>query len=161
MAHILDLHFATKIQIPDSQGKILSDTFQISLYENQRYKYPFLGWKQENLIASEDPSRFSYCAGDVNTTFTDIMSLKLPNGWQCENKWSIDKEYSNTDTSGWCYGSSFSRIMGREAEHKGTGVQAFRVTRRRRWNLLCRPVLVEGNPKITTHMQVIVLFSCC
>lgn len=75
------------------------------IWENQVY-WPITGWEAQKNCQYSD---LYYQHGQSK----DFPVLELPHGWDWDGDWKIDhsKRYGETDSQGYCYGSTNARVL--------------------------------------------------
>ena len=110
--------------------------FEIRLFENQRFRF-FRGWGYPS-DNSSDPSHISYVDGP-SSTFPNLSSVECAPGWRWKpgSDWTIDMNYTRTNSSGWCYATSFLRMNTKLRQNISSPSPTFRqFVRRRVWSRL-------------------------
>jgi hypothetical protein len=107
-----------------------------TIYENQRYLW-LTGWGID--FYPGDPPPFTYAQSHTNksdecATFENLQALSCPDGWKWMNNWEYDTQYTNTNTQGWCYSTTFPRLEMKLQNQISSSLPTPRhVTRRRLW----------------------------
>jgi hypothetical protein len=152
-----DLFYIKRIIHADENGDG-KNMYEISLYENEKYKFPWRGWSSEFLEPFEDPTHYTYCNGDINTDITDIYGLLCPDEWKWVGQWRLNTSYTTTGNEGWCYGTSFPRIVQKLIDNQSSSKDTlFQVCRRRRWFRMLQknPVIEETSVTTTIPLESI------
>jgi tRNA A-37 threonylcarbamoyl transferase component Bud32 len=114
------------------------------VYENQRYLWLY-GWGID--FYPNDPAPFTYGTSQFSgsgssplynqcVTLENLNAIICPSGWKWDpiSDWALDLEYTNTNTSGWSYSTSFDRMEIKFQNQISSSIPTPRhVTRRRLW----------------------------
>jgi calcium/calmodulin-dependent protein kinase I len=108
------------------------------IYENQRYLW-LTGWGID--FYPDDPPPFTYAHSHNNecATFDNLQALSCPIGWKWLTSWEIDTQYTNTNTQGWSYSTTFMRLELKLQNQISSSLPTPRhVTRRRLWKRILK-----------------------
>jgi len=78
------------------------------LFENERF-IPMSGWSSKGLLMT-DRKAISNRDGSLSwSNYEAAEESLLSYGWEWDqnSKWTVDKEFSNTDSDGWIYDVNF------------------------------------------------------
>jgi hypothetical protein len=84
---------------------------RIEIFENERYQLSAMNWSSNGLLPT-DRRAFSTKDGKYGwNSFDQAGEALISRGWSwIEPSWSVDIEYPNSDSEGWCYAANFSSI---------------------------------------------------